>query len=289
MGYLENFIKTKVREIKITPLCRNLTKWGLEQEKDEYLILFILDELIKRMERPDTKKAIYQYVKELKEAKTKSLLEKTVIWIGEQTNSVNVSDATDALYKEIVHSLQEMKNSEHVLHKWIHAKLIEIISQPDDEIPWADEIEKWKIAWIDRIELTEILGHFAEKFIEKISTSTHNHLLEWGYSQANQHWMRFKSNDEMQQWLEIRIKQAVIELVENEHHLIGTLVQEVLNTFTDEDLNRFIEDKAGGDLQWIRINGCIVGAIVGLIMFIFLHYFYDPHVVPVMQAWLYGR
>ncbi|MBC8015840.1 MAG: DUF445 family protein [Sporomusaceae bacterium] len=132
------------------------------------------------------------------------------------------------------------------------------------------------------MQLTEI-------FIEKISISTHSHLLDLIYSQADQHWMRFKSDHEMQHWLEVRIKQAIFDLVEKEHYLIGTVVQEVLSTFTDEDFNRFIEDKAGDDLQWIRINGCVVGAVVGLIMFIFLHYFYDQNVVPILQSWVYGR
>ncbi|GMB02238.1 DUF445 domain-containing protein [Pelosinus sp. IPA-1] len=288
-GYLETFIKTRIREMKIIPQFKIVTKWGLEQEKDKYLIIFILNELTNRIQRPDTKKTIYQYMEDIKQAKSKSLLEKTVIWIGEQTNSVNVSDATDVLYQELLNNLQEMKNPEHILHEWIHARLIEIVNRPDNEIPWADEMEHWKETVAERIELTEVAIFLTENFIEKISTSTHAHLLELLYSQAEQHWERFKSDPEMQHWLEIRIKKAIFELVEKEHYLIGTVVEEVLSTFSDEDFNRFIEDKAGDDLQWIRINGCVVGAIVGFIMFIFLHYFYDQNVVPIVQSWLYGR
>jgi uncharacterized membrane-anchored protein YjiN (DUF445 family) len=286
-GYLENFIKTKIREIRIIPLLKVLTKWGLEQEKDKYLVLFILDELIKRIQRPDTKEIIYQYIENIKQVKTKSLLEKTVIWLGEQTNSVSVSDATDVLYQELLNILQEMKNPEHILHEWIHTKLIEIVN-PDNEIPWAEEIEHWKNAVTERAELTEMTTRLIANLIEKISTSTYDHLLGLLYNQAEQHWERFKSDHEMQHWLETRIKQAMFELVEKEHYLIGIIVQEVLSTFTDEDFNRFIEEKAGDDLQWIRINGCVVGAVVGFIMFIFLHYFYDQNIVPIVQSWVYG-
>lgn len=288
-GYLETFIKTKIREMKITPLFKELMKWGLEQEKDEYLLIVILDEFIARIQRPDTRMAIYHYVEDIKQTNTKSLLEKTLVWIGEQTNSMNVSEATDALYEELLNILQEMKNPEHILHKWIHERLIEIVNQPDHEIPWADEMEHWKAAVVERVELTEMVIHLTENFIEKISTSAHAHVLDWIYSQADQHWAGFKSDHEMQHWLETRIKQAIFDLVEKEHYLIGTVVHEVLSTFTDEDFNRFIEDKAGDDLQWIRINGCVVGAVVGFIMFIFLHFFYDQNVVPIVQSWVYGR
>lgn len=286
-GFLENFIKTKISEVKITPLLKVLTKWGLEQEKDKYLALFILDELINRIQRPDTKEIIYQYIENIKQAKTKSLLEKTVIWLGEQTNSVNVSDATDVMYQELLNILQEMKSPEHILHEWIHAKLIEIVN-PDNEIHWAEEMEQWKNAVTERAEITEMTIRLSEYLIDKISTTTYDHLLCLLYNQAEQQWERFKSDHEMRHWLETRIKKAMFELVEKEHYLIGTIVQEVLSTFTDEDFNRFIEEKAGNDLQWIRINGCIVGAIVGFIMFIFLHYFYDQNIVPIVQSWVYG-
>lgn len=266
-GYVENFIKAKMIEMKITPQIQAFTKWGLEQGKDKDVMLFILDELIHIVKKPDTRRVIYRYMEGIKQSQTKSLLEKAVIWIGEQTNSVNVSDAADALYEELLITLQEMKNPEHILRKWIHGKLIGIANRPVDEIPWADELEHWKTALVEGAELTDIVISLTENVMEQASTSAHVHLLEWIYSQANQHWDRFKTDGEMQNWLEDRIKQAIFQLIENEHYLIGTIVQEVLGTFTDEDLNRFIEEKAGNDLQWIRINGCIIGAFVGGIIF----------------------
>jgi len=288
-AYLETYIRTKIREIKIMPQFKAFTKWGLEQKKDESLVVFILDELIKRIQKPDIKEDIYQYIEDVKQEKSKSLLEKTVIWLGEQTNSVNVSDATDALYQELLNILHEMKDPEHALHKWTHEKLIEVVNQPDNEMSWSREMELWKTAVVEEVGLTEIVRDLTDSLIDRISTSAHPYLLDLIHSHADQHWERFKSDQDMQQWLEVRIKQALNELVENEHHLIGTVVQEVLSGFTDKDLNQFIEDKAGDDLQWIRINGCVVGAFVGLIMFIFLHYFYDENVVPILQSWLYGR
>jgi uncharacterized membrane-anchored protein YjiN (DUF445 family) len=97
--------------------------------------------------------------------------------------------------------------------------------------------------------------------------------------------MFFKGNIELQEWLEVRIKQVIYELIEKEHYIIGEIVQRVLGEFNDDKLNRFVEEKAGDDLQWIRINGSIVGGIVGLLMFFFLRYVYDPYVVPIIQSW----
>lgn len=287
-GYVETVIKNKLKETKVTPLLKNVTQWGVEHEKDQYLLILIMDEIINQIQQHDTKKAICKYIENVKRENTKSILEKTVLWFAEQTNSVNVSDATEALYEELLSTLEEMKDPEHILHQWIHEKLVEIVNQPDEEIPWTAELEQWKDIVADGVELNGIIIPLIENFINKLSTGAHTQLLEWLYSQGDQHWQRFKSDAEMQQWLEVRIKQAIFEVVEKEHYLIGTVVQEVLGNFSDEDLNGFIEEKAGDDLQWIRINGCIVGGFVGLLLYVFLHYFYDKNVVPVIQAWVYG-
>ena len=286
---ISNFIKNKFREIKTIPQMKIWIKWGLQHGKDQYVITLMIDALINRIQKPDTKRVIYQYIDNIKQEKSKSLLEKVVIWIGEQTNSLSVADATETVYKELLTLLQDMKNPEHILYQWIQKKIIKFANQPDQKFPSLNRIERWKIAMIESVEFTEIIKSCTESFIEKASTSAHSGLLSLIYSQADQHWERFKSDDEMQQWLEVRIKQAMLQLIDGEHYLIGKVIEEVLGKFTDEDLNTFIEEKAGDDLQWIRINGCIVGAMVGLIISLFLHYFYEPSIVPIMQEWLYRR
>jgi len=286
---ISNFIKNKVRQIKTISQMKILIKWGLQHGKEQYVIILLIDALMDRIQKPDTKQVIYQYIDNIKQEKGKSLLEKVVIWIGEQTNSLNVADATETVYNELLTLLQDMKNPEHILYQWIQKKIIKVANQPEQNFPSLNRIERWKMAILESREFTEIIKNCTESFIEKASISAHNDLLDWIYSQADQHWERFKSDDEMQQWLEVRIKQAMLQLIDGEHYLIGKVIEEVLGKFTDEDLNTFIEEKAGDDLQWIRINGCIVGAMVGLIISLFLHYFYEPSIVPIMQEWLYRR
>ena len=53
--------------------------------------------------------------------------------------------------------------------------------------------------------------------------------------------------------------------------LIGVIVRDVLLRLTDEQLNHLVYDKVEPDLLWIRMNGSIVGAGIGLIMFLLLH------------------
>ncbi|MBR1580439.1 MAG: DUF445 domain-containing protein [Selenomonadaceae bacterium] len=52
--------------------------------------------------------------------------------------------------------------------------------------------------------------------------------------------------------------------------LVGTIAQNVLQSLTDEQLNKLVYDKAEPDFIWIRLNGSIVGSIVGLAIFVVL-------------------
>ena len=46
------------------------------------------------------------------------------------------------------------------------------------------------------------------------------------------------------------------------------IVREVLGNMTDEKLNAIVYEKVEPDLLWIRMNGSIVGAAVGLVLFL---------------------
>ena len=53
--------------------------------------------------------------------------------------------------------------------------------------------------------------------------------------------------------------------------LVGVVVGNVLSRLPDEELNRLIYDKVEQDFLWIRINGSVIGAGLGLVLFIFIH------------------
>ena len=56
--------------------------------------------------------------------------------------------------------------------------------------------------------------------------------------------------------------------------LVGVIVESVLGRLTDEQLNHLVYDKVEPDLLWIRMNGSIVGAGIGLVMYLLLLVFH---------------
>jgi len=281
--YLDDMLKNRVREMNLSPYVKRAIQWAVKHKQYEQLIICIIDECISMIQSSGTKKLIYQQLLKIKEKQTRSIFEKAVFWLGEQTDSINLSEAADAVYEELLITLHAAKQTDHTLYKWVHDKLLAMAEQLESQGSWSEVLENWKHAVAEEMDTTQLAGDFVQIALEAARDSSNSPILRWLDDQMQMYWDNFIENEQAQIWLETGIKQAVYKLIENEHRLIGIIVKNVLNTFSDEDLNQFIEDKAGDDLQWIRINGCVVGGFVGLGLFVFLHVIYEPFVVAAVQ------
>lgn len=65
-----------------------------------------------------------------------------------------------------------------------------------------------------------------------------------------------------------RVKLILEKQIGFHHNAIGRLVHEGLAPLTDDKLVELIEDKAGNDLQMIRINGSVVGGLAGILIYV---------------------
>src|SRR5262249_32020847 len=63
-------------------------------------------------------------------------------------------------------------------------------------------------------------------------------------------------------------RRAATSVVERHHGVIGTLVEEQMNRFSDESLTALIESRVGEDLNWIRLNGTFVGGLIGVVLYL---------------------
>jgi uncharacterized membrane-anchored protein YjiN (DUF445 family) len=60
---------------------------------------------------------------------------------------------------------------------------------------------------------------------------------------------------------------AVLKVVEQHRHEVGQLIAQTVSAWDPTETSRRIELLVGRDLQFIRINGTLVGGLVGLILY----------------------
>ncbi|XID94820.1 DUF445 domain-containing protein [Paenibacillaceae bacterium WGS1546] len=63
---------------------------------------------------------------------------------------------------------------------------------------------------------------------------------------------------------ESKMLSLIVDAVEANHYRIGLLIRDNIDRMNDKELVRMLEEKIGGDLQWIRVNGALCGFLIGL-------------------------
>ena len=66
---------------------------------------------------------------------------------------------------------------------------------------------------------------------------------------------------------------AVLRVVEQHRHEVGQLIAQTVSAWDPDETSRRIELQVGRDLQFIRINGTLVGGLVGLLIYTATHAF----------------
>jgi uncharacterized membrane-anchored protein YjiN (DUF445 family) len=93
-------------------------------------------------------------------------------------------------------------------------------------------------------------------------------LLEWIMAQLDGWIHRLASDPAGREQVNAWCRRQVTALVQKHHSVLGALVEEQLNRLTNENLSEVIEARVGEDLNWIRLNGALVGGIVGMLLFL---------------------
>lgn len=73
-----------------------------------------------------------------------------------------------------------------------------------------------------------------------------------------------RNDDGMQAWVNEWLTDSAVILVERNRHGMASLISETVKSWNAEDTSYRVELAIGSDLQYIRINGTLVGGLVGL-------------------------
>lgn len=77
---------------------------------------------------------------------------------------------------------------------------------------------------------------------------------------------RLQADPNMQIWINEQIEQSVPPLVEEHREQIGQFIAEQVKAWDDRYMADRLELNLGTDLQYIRLNGTLVGGLVGLVI-----------------------
>ncbi|MBT8054570.1 MAG: DUF445 domain-containing protein [Gammaproteobacteria bacterium] len=75
-----------------------------------------------------------------------------------------------------------------------------------------------------------------------------------------------EQDEEMQEWVNAWLVDSAVALVDSNRDSIASLISDTVRSWDADETSQRIEQAIGRDLQFIRINGTLVGGLVGLVI-----------------------
>lgn len=110
--------------------------------------------------------------------------------------------------------------------------------------------------------LWQELAHSIEKDIDQPDSVIKQHVRQWLDGVAEE----LDGDPEMQTWLNNWLVEAITLVVGRNSAQIASLISDTVKSWDGADTSRRVELAIGRDLQFIRINGTLVGGLVGLVI-----------------------
>jgi uncharacterized membrane-anchored protein YjiN (DUF445 family) len=270
---LEGIIKDNILKIKISPIIAAAGELSIKKGYDEKLINFIIDELKKLTKTEQGLKLIIKLVEETMKSYENGMKRRKFVntIIFDMLFQLSPQDIAIIIQNKLVDSLEEFKNPKHEVRekfmKWIDEKFVEL--KVDSELQ--QKIENWKAVQLKdglklHTKIAEVIKNIRANNLENHSQV--NNLHEKIEKQIDKLIEEFQINLEWQNKLDYKVKGILLEFADNNHSKIGIMVKENLNKFSNDMIVNLIETKVGNDLQMIRINGSVVGGLVGMALFL---------------------
>jgi uncharacterized membrane-anchored protein YjiN (DUF445 family) len=193
-------------------------------------------------------------------------------WMAESVNALNYDDLAEAIVRTMGEEFARMQKDEaHPARgdfdRWLGA-MIESVETRED---LRASIEQWRAGMLESGRAAELLEQPVNRLRAWLLADLERDdsvLLQQLRGAMEKALMRFATDEDAQHRLDQWIKEKIATLVDRYHGEIGAMVSRNLDKLDDDQLVRQIEEKAGGDLQYIRVNGAIVGGLVGAAMFL---------------------
>ena len=288
---LERFLKTQAATFKIASVVQEWARDLVARDEHQQVLDMLLERLLEVLARPTAKQAIVGYcVQQYQRGKNQDniltkLFKSAMEWAGQ----IDPEAFGGELYERALALARAVQaDKQHQLRGWIKEKLIDVTATLEKDRVACATLEKWKNSLVqeahfqavleDTVHLLFATVNDSEKQFDRVAGESSQEkpagsvITTWVMNQLVAYWEILKGNEAVCRQLDRSLKDMVRHLIDREHFIIGEVVTLAMNKLTDEDLNRLIEARIGEELQGIRINGSLVGGLIGLALFLYTQF-----------------
>ncbi len=182
---------------------------------------------------------------------------------------VDPGDETVAVRSALSNLLREQsRQKNHPLNRKLDAAVRDYAQRlTDKEGAALQALQAMQERLADHADLEQVVGHLLTDLRELVQSRLESEPEEVGVMLENvieRGVAKLKADTEAQQKLDAWARSALQDMVTRYHSVIGATARDSIDRLQNEELVVQLESKVGHDLQYIRLNGAMVGALVGI-------------------------
>ncbi|MFJ1474342.1 DUF445 domain-containing protein [Capnocytophaga cynodegmi] len=286
INILINEIKVKLEEIientndkKITNFITEKSKLLLQEIELNTLISNVLEYLLKEKEHQKILDFIFlkiqSYILENKDLIHKKISQESAFFIPNFIDKILADKITAGLANYMAEAAE---NEEHSIRKEIENQLLLLKEDLKNEPHWKQKLEKLKenLLQSENIEkYAESIWIYIKNFLkEDLSKPLNVSVLK---SYLKKSILNFTNQLQTDKQLQNRIdgwsQKTIYQFILKNRNEAGLLISQTVGNWKGRELSEKLELEVGKDLQFIRINGTLVGGLVGLLIYIITQFF----------------
>jgi len=272
VGELANsLVKENAFKLAAAPLVAEIIEFSSKMGYVDRLITFATGQLASFVRLPQTGRLIYELVRESILVYERGMDRRK---LANSLIGISPVQLTEEIQTWLAEFLGDLENSTSYsarqrLKEWIRSVARELRSNPE----WQRRLEHWmhRLAG-EKLEVGQAVTTIVRAYASESRTVLGERILELVDNKLRQFTARLEHEQDLRRQLDSVVKNFLLKSIEARHGEIGKLVQTSLERLDNQMLVELIEEKAGNDLQMIRINGSVVGGLSGILLYIMTYW-----------------
>ena len=269
---LQAILKEQLKDIDLSTPLGNWLKKSIENGDHNQLWDLILNTAKKTINDDATRKTLLKLVeKQIEDYKDEGFLKGFFIGAAGKIGVIDTNLIVDKIINSIDNFVTETEGvSNHPFRKKFDTSILEfsegLMNGEQDSIKVINDLQEGLVNNADTENVIQkILVNFKASIENQLKVDN-SPLINFLKENIDNLLVELESDTITQNKIDRWVKNTISELVGKYHHEIGEMVQFSLSKLNDVELVGQIEEKVGDDLQFIRLNGAIVGGFVGVVI-----------------------
>lgn len=260
---LSRLVHDKADDVTVSDWAVHVIEWLIRSGNDRALFLFLSEHVETALEQVELTEDLEHRLREMVEQYTKTGTQKFFLGLLESLGTVD--------YHELTVSIKD------ALKRWLHSEssfeqfemaLVRIMRSLRDDALVRARVEEAKLGLIEQIPWAGVVAWSKAQATEALGSGQVSDAVQKGMGSLRT-WLEREPGYQAQ--LDALARGILMKTATQYHSVIGRLVKDNLRAMDEREWIDKLEFYVGRDLQWIRVNGAIVGALVGLLITVLTH------------------